>query len=534
MTPSRRLRFERLVEPGVVLPLLFLMTLISALTLTVNPWPRDDWFESHEVLFATSPGSDNYVPVSVPALLYQGGHWIAAVMGFDLRGEMYVDVMLQNLLLFLSACFVYHGLRAVDLRTAAGPVAVLYLGYLLCMGVAQAMWSETAALFLFAGALYLNLALYRDGGDGRFWRRSAWSAVLIGLLVVTRVTPVFLIPAVAVLLWTRLDRPRLIGHLLLASVTAVGLVLLLMWSNEWRYGRFELTSSSGRHLWQGVAYMSEENLAAKPEFAALRRLNPQLRGKNWWEIDLPADMNWLNGGDDLLNEAAKAAMRKDPVEYLALGVEKFATDAFTPVYRLGFGLPHGHPDPLDLDEPLPAPGSLDGRSLGRLTALLSAFSVRAFELSLLLFPVAVFLVVTTPSCSLFQRSRRRAPRALGHLLVGLGLVWVMVWSRALVLSPALFALCGVVMAGQLAYLALVPLEGRAKAGPLPDFDGRVYLVMAAMYFGSIGFSWMIEMSNARNVVPYLPFLATLGACALTHWVRALRRVRATLFRDAAY
>ena len=38
-----------------------------------------------------------------------------------------------------------------------------------------------------------------------------------------------------------------------------------------------------------------------------------------------------------------------------------------------------------------------------------------------------------------------------------------------------------------------------------------------MFFGSLWFSWQIEMPNSRNTLPYLPFWAVMLATAGAYW-----------------
>src|SRR5689334_5642385 len=151
------------------------------LGLKVNPWPRDGWFETQYFLVGHFPGHDNYSPISAPALLYRLAHAIAVGLGFDLAGELYVGVVLQNLLVLISACFVYFTLRALRFGALAGTIAVAFLLCVLSTNLAQAFYSESTVIFLMS-AVMLIVAVVKEGSP-RFWPLTLTCGVLVGLLV---------------------------------------------------------------------------------------------------------------------------------------------------------------------------------------------------------------------------------------------------------------------------------------------------------------------------------------------------------------
>src|SRR5262245_1080984 len=107
--------------------LLAALTLLVAAGATVNPWPRDGWYQTQYFLFGSFHDWDNYTPIAAPALLYGCAHWLAQLCGLDLAGEFYIASALQNLLLVVSAYFVYRSLVLLDLSRAALPLALVFL-----------------------------------------------------------------------------------------------------------------------------------------------------------------------------------------------------------------------------------------------------------------------------------------------------------------------------------------------------------------------------------------------------------------------
>src|SRR6202142_1749808 len=330
-------RVHNFWQDGVVVVILLVCTVVSAVTLPISPYPRDGWFESQYRLFGLFPGEDDYTPIAAPAVFYRIVHWLAIPAGMDLKGEMYLASVAQNCLLFLSGCFVHYACKHVSSRMVAGFGAISLLLFVLSTGLAQAFWSENVALVMFAAVLYLNTKIYYNATDSSrpFWRRAFFSSLLTGLLVITRMTPVLLIPGLFFLLYGRLSRNRLVGYTALACLTTALLLGGMLASNYARFGRAELTNSSGRHLWQGVTPIVDTALAESPEFLELKALNPKIQWKNWYEIRLPNDRRQEFDGEELLGRLAREAIRNHPFMYLRLGLTKFLTTIGQPPYRLG-------------------------------------------------------------------------------------------------------------------------------------------------------------------------------------------------------
>jgi hypothetical protein len=529
-------RVRGLGQDRIVVIVLLACTAVSALTSPISPFPRDGWFESQYRLFGRFPGEDDYTPIAVPAVFYKVIHWLALAAGLDLKGEMYLASLAQNCLLFLSACLVYYTSKLVGSGRVAAFVAIVFLLFVLSTGVAQAFWSENVVLAMFAAVLYLNTKIYYQTVDSScgFWRRALLSSLLTGLLVITRLTPALLIPGIFFLLHGRLGRARLLGYTALACLITALLLGVMLASNQARFGRTELTNSSGRHLWQGVTPIVDTALADSPEFLELKVLDPKIQAKSWFEVRLPGDSRQEFDGEALLGRLAAQAIRNHPLLYLRLGLTKFVTGICQPPYRLGSDLKGNHhllaADPLKAGALLPPPGEevlkLPTQPMQWAQNALGA----VFSIGQILYPIAVFLVLSSYSALIVQgvavapiqggdRAGMMKHAAWWHLIAGvlfLGMIYSTVIPRPL--AWLVRGLCALVLLWQALIIGRESRIGRADDQPFNAArNGIVYTFLAAMFFGSLWLSWQSEVKNTRNVLPYLPFLSVMLAIALSYW-----------------
>jgi len=513
--------FRGLEQDTIVIAALILCTLAWALLLPVNPYPRDVWFETQYLLFGHFPGAENYTPIAVPAVLYKSVHWVARLLQLELRGEMYLASLTQNGLVFLSACLVYYTCKRVTPPRAAAYVAIAYLLAVLETAAAQAFWSETIVLLMFAAVLYVILRMYMESADrpmppGLFWRQAFLSSLLTGLLVVTRMVPALLIPAAAFLLHRRLSTGRLAGYTALMCLTTAVLLAALLLSNDLRFGRAELTNSSGRHLWQGVYPVGDEALGESPEFIELKTLNPDIEHKDWFELLLPDDARREFYGERLLSRLARQAIRTHPLLYLQLGARKFITEIAQPLPDLGSDPKGNHPllsaDPLHTDLPLP-PLIHDLLPIPLYSAAIRVIR-KLWLIRSVVYPVSVFIALSTYGALLAGRGQRRKLR---QLLLGIGLLWLVYLNRADSVLTG-FLEIGTCCSVLLLQIWLTGSAGQKRKPSIASSKDRIlYTFLVVMFFGSLWFSWQIEKTNTRNIVPYLPFLSVMLAMAYRLW-----------------
>src|SRR5262249_3609239 len=163
-------------------------------------------------------------------------------------GEFYVASLIQDLMLFMSACFLYWTLELMRMPRLAATVAVGVLIVAFFIGLPHTFYSENAALFLMS-ALLLTFTAILYGGDlspQKFWTLAIVGGVLIALLVATRMTPVLLIPLIPILFWRRLPVRRIAAIVGATTLITATLLAAMVVSNHARFGRYELTNSSGR------------------------------------------------------------------------------------------------------------------------------------------------------------------------------------------------------------------------------------------------------------------------------------------------
>ena len=374
---------------------LLVITVAAMLSSPVNPWPIDGWFQTQYVLFEQAPGADNYTPIAAPAIYYKVSHWIATVLGLDLAGEFYVAANGQYALLFLSVLFVYRFFRLARAPRMGVYISIGLQLFVLSTGLPQAFWSENVCLFLTAATLLLvgRLQFAPISSPADFWGPTILMALTIGLLVVTRIVPVFLIPVVCALLYGHVAHRQLVACGLTMCVVSAALVVALMAANEWRFGRFEMTSSSGRHLWQGVYEMADVALANSPEYQALKALDPGLRDWSFWNVPMPAGESSGLARDAILGRLAKQAITERPGLYLKTGMTKFVREIGRRSGRLGFL--SGAYNPLNRQEFLPSPAEKLRGYQPWPSRWISALLRQIHKVSIWLYPVLVYLAFLT-------------------------------------------------------------------------------------------------------------------------------------------
>jgi hypothetical protein len=240
---------------------------------------------------------------------------------------------------------------------------------------------------------------------------------------------------------------QLTGVAVAASVLFIGVTVL---ANHARFGRYELTNSSGRHVWQGVMAITD---------------NAQFRGLNWWEV--PPEGFFITRQDPrepLLAVLSRQTIREKPGQYLLQGVKKFVTTITVPPYYFGTGGTKGHTNPLNRTELLPSMASV--MHAGAYEKVVHGVMRRLYIAFKWIYPVTIVVI---------------------------GVTWV----------------------------ALVVRRERRSAGPLISF----YSFLALVFFGTLWFSWQVEIENSRNAVPYMPLWAIMLAMAVEYWRRLIFKPR---------
>ncbi len=325
-----------------------------ALTQPVNSRPHDYWFHSQTRILERSVGNDNYTPVGAPAFLYAANHLMARAIGWDLAGEFYLASFLHHILLFLSGLLLYLSHRYLGLRKSGLAVSVLLVVFLESTLLPQVPLSENVVVFLMTAVLFagIHLLVNRHGGcprqahDGkhkpltalmftaRAFRRNPGPgggrltglAVLLGLLlgavVITRVVPVLVLPALVLLWWCVLPRDQAVRFAAAATATVLFVVLGAMSMNVYRYGRFELSNSVGRHLWNAITPRADAMLADSEQYRLLKAAVPDIQGKSWWEVPSPSEIAGLENysPEGLLKKLAVDAISAHPLAFLDEGV----------------------------------------------------------------------------------------------------------------------------------------------------------------------------------------------------------------------
>jgi hypothetical protein len=333
----------------------------------------------------------------------------------------------------------------------------------------QAFYSESTVIFLMAAVMWVIVVLppYAEAGGRKFWTLTAIGAVLVGLLVLTRMTPVFLIPAIALLFFRRMPLRRIAQFTGAASVMTVLLLGATVLAIHARFGLYELTNSSGRHLWQGVLTLADEaTLGDSPDYQRLEAQSPHIQGLNWWEVP-PGGFFFttVDPREQALASLSKEVIRKRPGAYLLEGARKFVTTIGVAPYSFGTGGSYGHTNPLHRSELLPSMAAL--MNVGGYERVVHGVMRRVYILFTWAYPITI---------------------------IAIGVTWVVL---------------------------LVRREKAPPPAPVLSF----YSFLALLFFGTLWFSWQIEIENSRNAVPYMPLWAIMLAMGAAYWTQAFVRLR---------
>ena len=451
---------------------LFGVCLLVFLTQEINPFPYDGWFDSQHRLFERDPGGDNYTPVAAPALLYAGLHALASAAGLGLETEMRLGALAHQLMLACVGAWIFLSHRLLGLGWLGAVVSLLAVLFIQSVHLPQAFWSENVTAFLVTLSVWLGLeiATRRGAPTGRFGLLSAALALSIALATITRAIPLLLLPGVIVLVRPYLpaQRRRWFAAGLCLAVTTV--ILAQMATNQWRYGRFELSHSAGLHLWNAIAFRSHVFVGDSPLYLEMKRLQPEIEGCWWWELPKPegegAAMARLA---DAVRPMVVAGIRRHPGLFLKIGLSNLKATLPLAPYRIGN-------DPPDASEPL------------RRRRLAPAWA-------------------PSPTIERLLDAALEPLRRLYSLAVTTGLG-----------------------AGLLALAALWRFQTDRSEPPWRELRGRAFLWSAFIVVGGVYASNQIERPDPRFTLPYLgaaALMASLGWRLAADALRLLRPRRTT-------
>ena len=464
----------------LVLGSLFTLCLAVALTQAVNPFPEDGWFASQYSLFHRAPGADNYTPIAAPAYLYFAIHVLANFLGLGLEGEFYLGCLVQNLAVFLVGVCLCRAHRLLGFGNIGLLVSALVVLFIQSTLMAQAFWSENAILLLMSITLLCSVRIAFPVDDNR---RSllAWSLALgltLGLSVITRVVPIVLVPGLAWLFHRQLDRPRARLASTTVAVCVLAVVLGAMSANLWRFDRFELSNSAGRHLWQNISPWADEMLANSAEYQLLKRADPAIAGKKWWEVPdgkVPG-LEHLSR-EEMLRLLSWQAITSHPVRYLRTGIENTALLPRDPPWRLGAWKGPNY-NPLHRDSMLPP-------LLGPLPALEGGLK-RIFYACRAVWPLVAYGVL------------------LGWMFTAL----IRRWNRLQLGSE----------------MGAPRPDGVTMPGNDHDPTATLRGFLAFALIVPLWVSCQIEVVDFRYLLPYLPVLALLMTTTLCYWAQFTRKL----------
>ena len=377
----------------------------------------------------------------------------------------------------------------------------------------------------------------------RFLVQGVLFGLLLGIFTVTRVLPIILLPAAWLALWPRAGKQRA-AHFAVGSTLLVALVVgSAMGANLLRFGRFELSNSTGRHLWNAISPTADVMLAHSPDYAALREQIPDIQGRMTWQFDYEQCPDAVRRGRDketFLKLLSKEAITSHPWMFLKRGLTKTREYLLRYPERWEIALwapPGDYPIGVAgfLPPLIPALAPLRG-VLDQIDAIASRFYGRIVMLTALIVSIGgVMTLAARPWCVVSAegqlptrvRIADLSPVTACFVATQLTLLaWTAFFRRPL---------------GQVAPYACLMLGYYLgwRGGPGRHADLRQSLAgvrrfsqhvpyalfLLSTFFVSCGLCWSVETPVTRYTMPYLPALslaAALAACMVVTFLRPAR------------
>jgi hypothetical protein len=232
------------------------------------------------------------------------------------------------------------------------------------------------------------------------------------------------------------------------------MVVASMGANLYRYGRFELSNSMGRHLWNVVSVRSDAMLAESREYRILKQSVPDVQGKYWWEID-PQKVDGLKTftREELFRTLSAQAIGGYPLSFAAIGFRNTVWLLRNAPHRIGFSR------------------ALYYNPLNRTTML----------------PPIV-----------------RASSTLERFLAGFHRAAAGIYK---------YAVYGALALGAIATVARAVFSSRREGRELALMGG-VWTFLAGVFLAMSYFSGQIERPDARYGIPHLPLLMMMSSTAI--------------------
>lgn len=436
--------------------------LLCFFTQEINPFPHDGWFASQYRFLKQSPGAENFTPVAAPALVHGGIHVIGLLTGMGLQAEIVWGALAHQGMLAMGGAAIYLAHRRLGLARSGAAASLLTVLFVESIYLPHSFWSENSMLLLACLALWWGAEVSAGPSGARLWAATIGLGLAVGAGIVTRATPILLIPGVIWLAWPRLRKQdrRTFATTLVAITAAI--VVGQMTLNHWRYSRFELSHSVGLRLWDAISPVSDEVLDHAPLYQEMKRMKPDLQGSWWWELPrTPATQPTFAELEDAVRPMVLEGIWRNPLPLLSQGARDFRQHWLEAPAQLGI-LRADYYNPLDRETMLPPPGA----PAPTLTAFLDGYW-------------------------------RLAERAYGWILLA-GLAGGLVWAGMRRL-------------------------GRLPTSDQDDWRLRVWLWTGFTLLSVVYVSNQIEKGNSRFALPYLGYLALMGSVSLQFCIDLARR-----------
>ncbi|MCI5148841.1 MAG: hypothetical protein D3916_05530, partial [Candidatus Electrothrix sp. MAN1_4] len=509
--------------------LLLVFCLVVALTLPVNCFPEDGWFHTQYYLFGRFPGGESYAPIAAPAFLYAAIHLLATLFGLDLASEFYMGSLAHSLLLFLSGLCIYHSCKMLRCKYIGILLTGITVFFVASTFLTIAFWSENITFFLSSATIFVICKIYTERSLPfiTVFKLCFLLGIIVGTHSSTRVIPIISLPALIFFFWFQLDDSRRNRCIKILTFAVLVIVISSMMSNYFRFGRFELSNTTGRHLWQGIKDHSDILLSGSPDYQIIKKNIPDIQGKNHWEINLEQVHHFNDlSKEKLLKKLSFDAIFKHPVMYIQIGIDKLRSNLNVSPGQLG--LHKGPMNYLQRNEMLPP--LLSFQSHLYVQNFLTRFYFAGKKVFSLINFISLYIAVTfllivfatsygTRKLCLIKSLQSELPDQIfpGCVLLAISeavLIFMGYFFRISASSFVIYAIlliiiwCGVVYKGIASKISFHEAIKNYKHF-IPVLFLFLYLYVASVYL-----IFQVEITIPRYLISYTPFLVVM-ACLST-------------------
>jgi len=306
-------------------------------------------------------------------------------------------------------------------------------------------------------------------------------------------------------------------------------VVTSMTANFYRFGRFELSSSTGRHLWNAVSPMADVMLAESSEYHLFKHYNLNIQGKMWWEINsetVKTDHYWLEL-DKLLKKLSFDAIKNKPILFVKSGIVKLRSLRQAPdKFGLFVASKDNQYNPLNRDSLLPPlipqlePFKIILKSSYKIISkLYTKIVFISIYVILIVALIKILVELLNHFFFVFQANfnSNSISRIYGFTILVTCQIFLIILGYFLLVKRTEILFYTALLVGYYLYLGWRHIN-IVKAVKQFYSDVNLYIPISLFftyaYVVSLYLSWQLEDFNNRFIIPYLPIMSLMTSITI--------------------